>query len=287
MFAVQDDVVQRIVSELRPQLSGANRASPARVARTDSVDAYDLVLRGRELMFRYTREAMANARTMFSEAAELDPYYAGAQAHIAITYLQEHHQGWSTNPLAALAGAYRYAVKATELDDGLAQAHGVLGHALLWQKRHDDALAETRRALDLDPNDADGYVALSQVLVWNGQAGEAPALIDAAMLLNPFFPFYYNYSTGFAAYGQRDDEQAIVEFRRTLQRNPDFGAARFFLAASLAHLDRAEEAQAEMERYLDDRPELTRGLAVAFLPFREPGDTERLLSALEVAGVSD
>ena len=93
IFAVQDEVTSRIVVTLAGKLEESERRR-ARSLQTENLEAYDCVLRGRELWFRFTPEANREARRLYEKAIELDPDYARAYASLAWTYLTEHGERW-------------------------------------------------------------------------------------------------------------------------------------------------------------------------------------------------
>src|SRR5712692_9980561 len=162
IFALQDEIVQKIVTTLKLQLSLREQGILVRKT-TDNLAAYDYYLRGREHFNRYTQEANAQARQMFEKALELDPKYAEAYAFLGSTYFAEWAWQWSQDS-QALEQAFALAQRAVALDDSLAQAHATLGNAYLWKKQYDQAIAEAERAIALDSNFAEAYAWLGETL---------------------------------------------------------------------------------------------------------------------------
>ena len=187
IFAVQDEVTREIVAALRMTLSPHQQA---RLARRDTanIDAYDYLLRGRDYLSRFTREANGRAGGMFEQARALDPDYAPAYAGLSLTYMRECNQGWSAEPEAARDRSLELAEQAVALDGSLAAAHETLSYAYLWKKRYDDAVAEAERAIGLDASAADSYATLGEIRTWIGEPEKTLPLIDKAMSLNPLYP---------------------------------------------------------------------------------------------------
>ena len=200
IFALQDEVVQKIVTTLKLQLTVQEQGILVRKT-TDNLEAYDYYLRGREHFNRFTQEANAQARQMFEKALELDPQYAEAYAFLGWTYFREWSLQWSQDS-QALEQAFALAQRAVALDDSLAQAHVTLGTVYLWKKQYDQAIAEAERAIALDANFAEAYTWLGETLKFAGRPEEAIGLIEKAMRLNPHYPpSTYSLRRGLPLYG--------------------------------------------------------------------------------------
>jgi adenylate cyclase len=133
IFALQDEIVQKIVTPLKLQLTLREQGYLVRKT-TDNLEAYDYCLRGLEAFNRTTQEANAQARRMFEKAIELDPQYAETHALLGRTYLVEWIFQWSQDP-QTLERAFALEQKAITLDDSLPVAHGALSYVYLWKKQ--------------------------------------------------------------------------------------------------------------------------------------------------------
>src|SRR5262245_62923574 len=96
LFALQDEIVQKIVTTLKLQLTVQEQGILVR-KHTDNLEAYDAFLRGTEYYWRFTQEAIAQARQMFEKAVALDPQYAEAYAWLSTTYYLEWAWRWSVD----------------------------------------------------------------------------------------------------------------------------------------------------------------------------------------------
>ncbi len=186
IFALQDEIVQKIVTTLKLQLSAQEQGWIVR-KHTDNLEAYDSFLRGIEPLFRFTQETNAQARQLFEKAVALDPQYAEAYALLGWTYWMEWGWRWSADPqnlerasaLAHQALAHQaLAHQALALDDSLPTAHSLLS-VVYWNKQQlDSALTEGERAIALDPN-----TDFSEP----GKEAEARAETAEVLRLNPQF----------------------------------------------------------------------------------------------------
>jgi adenylate cyclase len=252
IFALQDEIVQKIVTTLKLQLSLQEQGILVRKT-TDNLAAYDYYLRGRELFNRYTQEANAQARQMFEKARELDPQYAEAYAFLGSTYFREWAFQWSQDP-QTLEQAFALAQRAVAVDDSLAQAHATLGSVYLWKKQYDQAIAEEERAIALDSNFAEAYTRLGDILKFARRPEEALGLIEKAMRLNPHYPAIYLLFLGTDYRLMGRHEEAIAAFKRALTRNPNLLPPHVSLAICYAELGREEEARAEAAEVLKISP---------------------------------
>ncbi|HEV8716810.1 MAG TPA: hypothetical protein VGX03_28830 [Candidatus Binatia bacterium] len=124
IFALQDEIIQKIVTTLRLQLTLQAQGWIVR-KHTDLLEAYDFLLRGVEYYWRTTKEANVQARQMFEKAVALDPQYAEAYARLGWTYHLEWGLRWSADP-QTLERALALAQQALVLDDSLPLAHSLL-----------------------------------------------------------------------------------------------------------------------------------------------------------------
>ena len=283
IFAVQDEITEKIVAALEVTLSGGEQEQVAR-RYTDNLEAYDLFLRGQEYYRRGTLEAYAQARQMFEKAIELDPDFAAAYAELSYMHymLRASHSGGVSG---ALEQALELAQKAVELDDSLPLAHTRLGWIYLRLKQHDQAIAEAKRAVALDPNYAEGYAVLGYILNWAVRSEEGIDYIKKAMRLDPHYPAHYLFRLGQAYYVMEQNEQAIAMMRRAIARNPDQDATHRHLAILYVEAGREEEARAAVAESLRIRPNDTLEVVEQRCLYRQdPGVWERFLGGLRKAG---
>ena len=150
IFEVQDEVTSRIVATLAGRLAASERRR-ARSGQTENLEAYDCVLRGRELWERFTPEANREARRLYEEAIELDPDYARAYASLAWTYLVEHSERWAGPEDQPLERALDLARRGVMVNPASHSNHLALGQVCLSKGLHDEALEALETALALNP----------------------------------------------------------------------------------------------------------------------------------------
>ena len=214
---------------------------------TESLAAYEYVLRGREHLSRATRESNDEAQEMFRHAIDLDPSYASGYAELGLTLIEAVASGWTEFPADDLGRAERLAQKALSLDSALTSGYRLLAEVHMNRGRFDLALSQTERALEINSNDAESFAARGAILAWAGRATEALPWAEGALRLDPAnarAAFYL----GMAYYllARYDDSVGAMDraLAGNLGRNTQV-TGRSILAADCAQLDRRPEAEQE------------------------------------------
>jgi len=282
IFVVQDDVTRKIVDALEVNLVTDGKDRPARM-ETDNPDAYDCILRGREQFRLFSKDGNLNASLLYEQAIKLDPNYAAAYAGLAMTCLHEWFQGSPD----ALERAYDLALKANKLSPSLPLVCEALGNVQLFRRQYDEAVAVARRWIEIEPGNADTYANLAGALIIRGEPEQVISLIDKAMRLNPFYPFYYVLYKGLAYQAMERYEEALDAIKRSVAHNPDALHPQIHLAACLGLLGMkapAREALSEVRRMV---PEFSMIWVQTFLPYMRAADLERMAEGLRIAGLAE
>jgi adenylate cyclase len=247
IFAVQDEVARRIVKSLQVKLVGIESDRLGHEG-TSSLEAHDLLLRGLERLWHYSREPAADAQAFFAKAVTLDPDYAAAHAWLARSYVFQWAMNWIRED--SLEVAYEHAKLAVASDDNLPLGHAVLGWVQMWRKEANEALSAGRHAVALDPNNADAQLFLSITLSALGRGKESLNYIRSAIRLNPHPSTLYLMALGISYYVLGQFEEAIEAFRRGVELWPLFPPNQAYLAITYLRLERKEEALAAWRSHL-------------------------------------
>jgi adenylate cyclase len=252
VFALQDEIVQRIATTLNLQLTLEERGILVR-KRTDNLEAYDNFLRGTECLWSFTKDGNAKARQMFEKAIELDSKYADAYAWLGQTYIIGWSFLFSPDP-DALDRASQLAQQSIALDDSLPFAHSVLGTSYVLKTQYAEALTEAQRAIALGPNDASGYEWLAFIMNNTRRRAEAIDLAEKAMRLDPRNHDRYLYLEGSSYTQMGRYEEAIPILKRNLASYPNLLVSHYYLVVDYIELGREQKARAEAAEILRISP---------------------------------
>ena len=298
IFGLQDEVTRSIVTILAVQLTTDDKERATR-KETENPQAYDAFLKGWEHYLRQRPNEFRTAISHFEKAVELDPQYARAYAALAATYWETWKRFWHKN-LGLPYGSHEPRFRAEQflakaMQNPTPLAHQVASGMLLHMQQHEDAIAEAQRAITLDPNDADSYIALAGALSLAGRPDEALSWVERAMRLNPHYPPHYLYQLGLAQFSIKQLEKAASTLETATALNPDDRWSYRLLLATYGLLGRSEDTtrtiQAIKERdkrgWLSAMDPLTVRTSAFWLPFKNPEDAERLAQGLRNAGIPD
>ncbi len=287
IFRLQDQVTEKIVAALAVNLTGAEKAGKKRV-ETSNPEAYDAFLKGWAHYRRQTPDDFSLARDYLERAIQLDPDYSRAYAALATLYWETHIRSW----FAALKldrervkeRAYWYRDKA--LADPTSLAYVIDAEMLMWVRRHDKAITQVKRALELAPNDAYAQLKLAEVLVYAGQPRKALESVATAVRLDPRGEPRQLYIRGLAEFGLEAFDKAAASLQRTLELNPEFAKPTAILTAAYGYLGQRDAAKL-LEPYQTEWWGVSVSTAVLQFPFQREKDRQRLAEGLRKAGLRE
>jgi eukaryotic-like serine/threonine-protein kinase len=248
--AIEQELSIEICERLKVRLNEEERRRLAK-RYTENAAAYQAYLKGRYYWNQRTARALRKAVESFEEAIKLDDGYALAYAGLADCYCLVSIYG-AAPPKAVMPRAKAAAMKALELDDGLAEAHTSLAAALVWFDWNWEASErEFKRAIELNPHYAVAHHWYGSVLLSaQGRFDEALASEGRALELEPL-SLVINSNMGFICYQAARFDEAIEHLRRTLEMDDDFVYARFHLGMCHAHRGDFDNAISELKRAIE------------------------------------
>jgi len=232
LFAIQNEISRSLAEHLPGKISDAERRRLAK-RYTASLEAYDQFLRAQALFLVRRPEDNQRARALFAKAIELDPKFARAYAGLAMTHAMEYRYQGSLESSAALARALQLAETAREIDAEIPDVHWALAFVQTQRRRHGEALKSLQRTIELNRSYADAYGLMGGIYTYVGEPAKTIPLLRTALRLNPDGNYLYFLLLGRAYLFENDVEQALINLREALGRNPDDVETRVFLAAAL------------------------------------------------------
>jgi len=265
LVSLQSEIARNVSTKLRNKLSGSEEQRVAKTYTTNP-EAYQLYLKGLFHWNKRTAEALKTSVDYFNQAIEKDPNYAQAYAGMALAYVLFPIYS-AGNPAESIARGKAAARKALELDDTLAEAHTALAHALFSYDRNiPESDRQFQRALELNPNYATahqwyaGYNLVStqrfdQAIAEGRRAVELDPL---SLIANLELAAIYGYA--------RQYDQSIGQLRKIIEMDQNWYVAHMILCQTYDYKGQFAEAIAECERArgLNDDPAVLSLLAYAY-----------------------
>jgi len=289
IFEFQDRIATRIVGEIEPKVYRAESAR-ALTKPTESLDAYDCVLRAMSLLYSLDSRQFAEAGEYLQQAVDLDPSYAQAHAYLAWWLNLRRGEGRSPNPQEDAERAISASLRAVDLDAEDAFCLAVAGHIQGFLNNSLDAAVDLfERALKLNENSAFAWGISSSTYCFLGKPDEAIERLRNAWRLSPFDPLNFWFCTvaGLAEFVAERYDQAIGWLRKAQRLNPRFSACQRTLTAALALAGDVEAAKAAASEVLAISPNFRISVFASWYPLRRAGDLERLAEGLRLAGLPE
>jgi TolB-like protein/class 3 adenylate cyclase/Flp pilus assembly protein TadD len=246
VFAVQDAISQKVADALALRLSGEEKNRLTK-RYTENLAAYQLYLTGRYHAALLTPPEIREAMRFYQQAIDLDPSYG-----LAYFGLAEANRSLAINADVpsrdCLPVAKAAAKKALEIDESLAEAHASLSFSLIWfDWDWAGAEKEAKRAILLNPNSAMAHFSYGHVLSDLGRHDEAVSEGARAVELEPVF-FLFSAIEGMFLHHAKRDQEARDLLEKTITLGPNFWVAHLTLGKVFAQQRKYPEAIAEFTK---------------------------------------
>jgi TolB-like protein len=278
IFSIQEDIIERIVSRLVARLDDAG-VSRATLKPFTSLASYELTLRGVAMLRRDNPDDTATARDFFKQAIAKDPAYGLAHAHLAFSLVMLGGYGWA--PLDVLSQAQDLATRAIMLARDQPTGHRVLSFTQMYMRDHAGAEHSLRRALGLNPYDAESTQQMGYLLTLRGRPVEALEYFDRAVRLDPIHPPWYSQDRSLALYSIGDYAGAVAVIQPTPVLPP---WTRTILAAAYAQQGELEQARFHAAKISEGDPAFSPvHYAKSGVAFEHPADFQHFAEGLFLA----
>ncbi len=257
IFDIQEQVAKQIADALKLKLSLTEKVVLGK-RQTLNAQAFDLYLRGKDYLYRFTKRNVQYAIELFEKAIELDPRYAAAYAGCSEAYGQLYHMferkdEWKER-------AQELSLKALMYDNTLPEAYATLGLSYYFKEQFAEARSACEKAIELDPDNFLPFWLLGRIFYSQDQYEEAIGLFKRALKLKPdFYITFSDLKLCYEALGQTEEAQRALDALLALMpgyilQHPDDARARMVYAINLANTGRNEEATREGQRAVELSP---------------------------------
>jgi eukaryotic-like serine/threonine-protein kinase len=280
LLSVQSDIANEVSQRLRSKLSEEDQKKLTR-GSTDNPEAYQLYLKGKYYTNRFTKDGFSKGLDYFHQAIAMDPNYGLAYNGLAYNYINQ--DDWYIPPKEAGPKAREAAKKALTIDDSDANAHVALGIVNQWYNWDWPAAdREFRRAIELNPNNAEAHSYYSWFLAAMGRKEEALAEAKRSVQVDPFGSLS-DFSPGAILVFAHQWEAAIHELHIAKEQAPTYWFISCFLGRAYEQVGKMPEAIAEFKRALEldnDNTETWSGLGHAYAAAGNKAEAQKVLDHL-------
>jgi TolB-like protein/class 3 adenylate cyclase/Tfp pilus assembly protein PilF len=286
-FKIRDNIILDLASALAGKLTDGDVAKISR-RNTGSLEAWEAYQRGRFFHERYTRDDNLRAREWYRKAAELDPEYLSAWQNIGWTYYIEG-RSFATGEARdrAFAQALEVADKVLEMDSSYYGSYFLRAGVYTRLGRHEDAVANGRKAYEMEPNATETAAMLGGELNYAGNPEEAISLFGKAMRLSPYYRPWYLDGLGLAYHLTGQTDKAIESFKASAKRDPKAVYPHLRLAMIYAEQGREEERRAEAAEVLRLSPKFSVAAWTKVHTFKDPKIQEYRKALMLKAGLPE
>ncbi|HUE41338.1 MAG TPA: tetratricopeptide repeat protein [Chthoniobacterales bacterium] len=282
IFAVESDIAKTIADTLQAKLTGSEKTAISKEP-TSNTEAYELYHKGRSLWGKRTGDNIPKAISFYEQAIARDPNYALAYAGLSSAYILSPFYA-DANRLEMSAKAKEAALKALQLDPNLAEAHAALGKVLFFGEIDlAGAAREYKRAIELKPNDADAHHWFSNdILAALGRFDEAIAEGKRSVELDPL-SVVINADLGETFYFAKRYDESVTQLRKTIEIDPTSFYTHYNLGIALQAKGDLPGAIAEYEKakQLGDNTTVSTFYAAARAQAGDKDAARRMLSELD------
>jgi TolB-like protein len=274
---IPDTITGALVSTLHGQVESALSEQGRRKPK---MAAYECLLRGIKHLRGYAPGDNERAIELFQQAMDLDPDYALAHAYRGFAEVVAHN--YDDAPDEVLRGALKMTSTAVAMDEQNGRCHWLLGLVHAYCGNFEEEERHNRRALALNPNDANALTSAGAILASLGRHDEGIDLVREAMRLNPYHPEWYWIALGNVFYMVHRYEDALEAYKQ--RNNPGYWLLSR-LAACYGQLGRIEEAKAAAAEVMRLKPGFT--ISKVFRQGWGESDAESVREGMRKAGLPE
>ncbi len=284
VFALQDDLVPRIVSTLADAhgILPHTMSEALRSKGPDQLSPYEAVLRSFGYGYRRTPEEHAAVRAGLERAVQQAPGYADGWAMLSLIYSEEYTFGFNLQP-DPLGRTLLAARRAADAAPSSAMANNALARALFFRKEWQGFRTAAERALELNPLNGPTIAGLGSMMAYAGDWEHGCALVERAATLNPRHPGFYWFPLFYNAYRKGNYRGALsVALKINM---PGFFYTHVVLAAVYGQLGERDAAGNALSELLALKPDIALHVRDELGKWYPPALVAQLIEGLRKAGL--
>ncbi len=289
IFDLQDEITQIIAGALEPELNAVERERAVHKS-PDNLDAWELYQRALWHMWSYENDKVTTAIGLFKKANQADPDFAPAYAYLAYSYYLTVIMGYAGEPEAQLQEGLAAANLALKRDDKDAIPYFAAGRIHMMLGDHDASIASLKKSIELNPCFAQSYHGLGFALALAGRLEEAKQTSRKAIELSPRDPMLWAFNVVHAlTYVLNGENEEGLSWAQQAMQIPSASGywSHAVKAASLANLDRTDEARIVLADAVKAKPNLTIAFLKENMPTKNENGLEPYLAGLRKAGLAE
>jgi TolB-like protein len=285
VFALQDEITERITASIEPQLYVAEYIRSKRKS-PESLDAWECAMRALSYVNSRSMRDYAIALELLKKAIQIDPTYALPHALTAYMTALEALYGWMPEAIA-IPAARSAAEEGLLLDADDPWVHLALGYVHQQSRKSEDAVQEYTKALSLNPNFALAHTYLATALCYLGQIDEALAHIATSERLSPrgLFHGINSLMRAVAYFFAGKHKEASVFARKSILESPGIVTGYRQLVVNCALAGEIDEARAALRILKGLQPKLSLKWLEEWVPYRRAEDRQKLIEGFRLAGL--
>jgi adenylate cyclase len=285
IFLVQDNITRAATIAIAPVIASAERQRAMRIP-PGKLDAWAAYQRGLWHFCKANQEENAVAQRYFQQSVDIDPNFAGGYKGLAWTHIHAVGVFAVASPNEAYTLTASLARRAIALDPTDAEARAILSETMLWSRGdYEGALSEAEQALQMSPNLAFAHAVLGAVLIFSGRTKDGISALQMSLRFDPYDPTRASRLNLLALglYLSNEYESAVEVAKRAIRSNPDYPLTYRWLAAALGQLGRTSEAKEALEKAMAMAP-ASFAMYVRGVSWHRQEDHAHMLAGLRNAG---
>ena len=291
IFALQDEIVIKILTAVQVKLAlggEAFRVEKYAEKYYRGKQGLDCYLKLTEAIGYFTRVTIEDnnlARRMIEEAIAMCPENPMGYINLGWVYSIDYVLGNTKSPRETIEKGIELAQKALAMDDSIALAHALLCRLYIDKREYDKAIAEGQRAVALNPGGWGVLGIYATCLTYAGRPEEAIPLLQKAIRLSPFGPYYLYTNFGSALRMTGRFKEAVLAYKKANQLAPDRSDTDASLVVTYSMMGREKEARAEAAAVLRINPKFSVDSFAQNSLYKDQSETDKVVNALRKAGL--